>query len=231
METFHDPQDTFNDTHQIDNELLETIQQEQYILYLDNTTVPDANNIHVIITDTHSFTVTIYSKIPNDPTRQIAHNTKHNDTNQYKMIQPKTLSQQVTRSFDPPPIPPQFSTHSTFHNSPQHYSSSMHMVQHVPQIQSQQTTLRTPPYTSAQTSNVQSSIFAIDTIHTSHKHIHILLEHSLDLHYLLFQTILSTITSTFYQVLTQIMFNNLLTHQHLSYKLLLFKQIHYLLLK
>ena len=46
-------------------------------------------------------------------------------------------------------------------------SSNMHIVQHVHQTQSQQTTVRTPPYTPAQTSYVQPSIFAINTIHTN----------------------------------------------------------------
>ena len=43
----------------------------------------------------------------------------------------------------------------------------MNIVQHVTQTEPQQTTLRTPPYTPAQTSNVQRSTFAINTIHTN----------------------------------------------------------------
>ena len=77
--------------------------------------------------------------------------TKNTTTNQ-----PQTLPQQVTRSFDPTSTPPQFSSHTTSHNSSQQGSSNMHIVQLVPQNQSQQFTLRTPPYTPAQTSNVQS---------------------------------------------------------------------------
>ena len=97
----------------------------------------------------------------------------------------------------------------------------MPIAQHVTQTQSQQTTLRTPPYTPAQTLYVQSSLSATNTIHTNiHKHIQLLLEHYLDLHYLIFQTIHSR---PIYQVLTQIMFNNLLTFQHLCHNLLLFK--------
>ena len=43
----------------------------------------------------------------------------------------------------------------------------MIFVQHVTQTQSQQTNLRTPPYTPAQTSNVQPSTFTIKIIHTN----------------------------------------------------------------
>ena len=102
--------------------------------------------------------------IPNFPTSQIEHNANDNETTSIQRdssligaqntttIQPQTFPQQVTRSYGPPSIPPQFSPHTTPHNFPQQGSSNMHIVQHVPQTQSQQITLRTPPYTPAQTS-------------------------------------------------------------------------------
>ena len=43
----------------------------------------------------------------------------------------------------------------------------MNFVQHVTQAQRQQIILRTPPYTPAQTPNVQPSTFAINEIHTN----------------------------------------------------------------
>ena len=43
----------------------------------------------------------------------------------------------------------------------------MNIVQHVPPAQSQQTILRTPPFTPAQTSYIQPSTFTIYTIHTN----------------------------------------------------------------
>ena len=43
----------------------------------------------------------------------------------------------------------------------------MIIVHHVDQTQPQQTILRTPPYTPAQTPNVLSSPFAMNTVHTN----------------------------------------------------------------
>ena len=76
-----------------------------------------------------------------------------------------TFSPQLTRTYDPPPVAPQFSAHNTLHHSPQQGSSNINIVQHVPPAQSQQTNLRTPPYTPTQTSYIRPSTFTINTIH------------------------------------------------------------------
>ena len=179
IETLHDTQNIFHDTQQRVNELLEPTQQNQNTLTLDNTTVPDENNTHEIIADTHSFTVTTDSNILKILTGQVEHNTNDNETTSIQIdfsiiskqntttIQQQTFQQQVIRSYDPPSIPPQFSSHTTPHNSPKQGSSNMHIVQHVPHTQCQQIMLRTPPYTPAQISNVQPSIFTQNTIHTN----------------------------------------------------------------
>ena len=78
--TLHDPQDTFQDTHQIVDELLEPIQQSQKKRTLDNTIVPDENRTHETNTDTHSFIVTTNSNILKLPTSQIQHNTNDIET-------------------------------------------------------------------------------------------------------------------------------------------------------
>ena len=153
IETLHDPQDTFRDGNQIDNEFLEPIRQNLNTLSLDNTSsVLDENDtvLYENKTYTHIFTVTTDSKTFNIPTRQIEHNTNDNETNSMQndssilstrnttTIQSQTFSQ-VTRSYDPPPLPPQLPKHTT-HNSQQQGSSNMHTVQYVTQTQSQQTT-------------------------------------------------------------------------------------------
>ena len=75
--------------------------------------------------------------------------------------------QQVTVSYDLLNLPPQFSTHITPLHSPKQGSSNMNISQLVPSTQSQQTILRTPLYTPAQTANIQPSTFTIDTIHSN----------------------------------------------------------------
>ena len=56
-------------------------------------------------------------------------------------------------------------THNTPHHSPHQGSSHMNIVQHVSSTQSQQTVLRTQPYTPAQTYNIQPS--TTNTIYTN----------------------------------------------------------------
>ena len=108
IETFHDPQKTFNDTHKISDEFVEQTQHIQNTLTFDTTTtiqVEKDTDAHEPNTDAHSFTVTTDSNLPNIPTRQIEH---ENNDNRPTSIQydPSTISTQNTAS-SPQPIFPQ----------------------------------------------------------------------------------------------------------------------------
>ena len=124
-------------------------------------------------------TVTTNSNLLNVPTRQIEHNNNGFETTSVQYdpsfistqntanTPPPTFLQQVKRTYEPPPLPPQFSTDDAPHNSAQKRSSNMNIAQHATKTQFRQITLRTPQYTLAQTSNVQTSTFSINSIHTN----------------------------------------------------------------